>query len=86
MQPDVLLIDEALGVGDIEFREKSNRAMQEKIKSEQTVVLVSHDESTIRSLCNRAVWIEEGISRMEGDVESVVDAYEEFVKSHPRVN
>ncbi len=84
MQPDVLLIDEALGVGDIEFRQKSAAAMREKIKSKQTVVLVSHDASTIQSLCNRAVWIEDGVSRMEGDAKSVVEAYEEFVKSHPR--
>lgn len=83
MQPDVLLIDEALGVGDLEFLEKSTKAMHEKIKSDQTVVLVSHSAQTIRALCNRAVWIENGISRMEGDVDSVVEAYEEFVRSRP---
>ncbi|MFC1688832.1 ABC transporter ATP-binding protein [Pseudomonadota bacterium] len=85
MQPDVLLIDEALGVGDLEFREKSAKAMHEKIKSDQTVVLVSHDARTIRDLCNRAVWIEDGVSRMEGDVESVVTAYQEHVRSRSRV-
>lgn len=84
MQPDVLLIDEALGVGDIEFRKKSTLAMKEKIKSDQTVVLVSHDGRTIKSLCNRAVWIEDGVSRMEGDAAEVVEAYEDFVKSNPR--
>jgi lipopolysaccharide transport system ATP-binding protein len=83
MNPDVLLIDEALGVGDLAFREKSTKAMQEKIKSDQTVVLVSHSAHTIRNLCNRAVWIENGESRMEGDVGDVVDAYESFVKSNP---
>ena len=84
MEPDVLLIDEALGVGDLEFREKSTKAMQDKIKSDQTVVLVSHSANTIRQLCNRAVWIEDGISRMEGDVDEVVETYEAFVRSHPR--
>lgn len=84
MQPDVLLIDEALGVGDIEFRKKSTQAMKEKIQSDQTVVLVSHEGRTIRSLCNRAVWIEDGVSRMEGDAAEVVKAYEDFVKSNPR--
>ena len=79
MQPDVLLIDEALGVGDIEFRKKSTQAMKEKIQSDQTVVLV-----TIKNLCNRAVWIEDGVSRMEGDAVEVVEAYEDFVKSNPR--
>lgn len=84
MQPDVLLIDEALGVGDIEFRKKSTLAMKEKIQSDQTVVLVSHDGRTIRNLCNRAIWIEDGVSRMEGSAAEVVEAYEEFVKINPR--
>lgn len=84
VQPDVLLIDEALGVGDIEFRKKSTLAMKEKIQSDQTVVLVSHNGSTIKDLCNRAVWIEDGISRLEGDAADVVEAYEEFVKTNPR--
>ena len=86
MQPDILLIDEALGVGDIEFRKKSAAAMREKIKSEQTVVLVSHDELTIRSLCDRAIWIEAGVSRMEGKAEDVVSAYKEFIteRSHEK--
>lgn len=84
MNPDILLIDEALGVGDLEFRQKSTKVMQEKIKSDQTVVLVSHNAQTIRQLCNRAVWIENGVSRLEGDVNRVVNAYESFVKSNPR--
>lgn len=84
MQPDVLLIDEALGVGDLEFRIKSAEAMREKIRSEQTVVLVSHDSNTIRSLCDRALWIENGVNRMEGETQQVVAAYQEYVTSHPR--
>ena len=86
MRPDVLLIDEALGVGDLEFREKSTEAMQQKIKSDQTVVLVSHSVNTIRQLCNRAVWIEDGVSKMEGGVDEVVEAYETFVRHHPRTS
>lgn len=84
MQPDILLIDEALGVGDIEFRRKSAGAMREKIMSDQTVVLVSHDSNTIRSLCDRAIWIENGVNRLEGDTEHVVAAYEEYVASQLR--
>lgn len=84
MQPEVLLIDEAMGVGDLEFRKKSTAAMQDKIKSNQTVVLVSHSGNTIRELCNRAVWIEDGVSRLEGDADAVVEAYESFVRSNPR--
>ena len=76
MCPDVLLIDEVLGVGDIQFRKKSIAVMREKLKSDQTIVLVSHDANTVKQLCNRAVWIEEGVSRLEGDAEEVVCAYE----------
>jgi len=79
-----LLIDEALGAGDIEFRRKSAEAMQAKIRSDQTVVLVSHEANTIRELCDRAVWIEEGVTRMTGDPAAVVEAYENFVKVNPR--
>lgn len=86
MQPDVLLVDEALGVGDLEFREKSTKAMQEKIKSDQTVVLVSHSANTIRQLCNRAIWIEDGVSKMDGDSDEVVESYESYVRSNPRTN
>lgn len=84
LEPDVLLIDEALGAGDIEFRRKSAEAMQAKIRSDQTVVLVSHEANTIRELCDRAVWIEEGVTRMTGDPAAVVEAYENFVKVNPR--
>jgi lipopolysaccharide transport system ATP-binding protein len=84
LEPDVLLIDEALGAGDLEFRRKSAAAMKEKIQSDQTVVLVSHEAKTIRSLCDRAVWIEDGKTVMEGDAAAVVRAYETFVKDKPR--
>jgi homopolymeric O-antigen transport system ATP-binding protein len=80
MNPDVLLVDEVLGVGDVEFRKKSMGVMKEKLLSEQTIVLVSHDALTVKALCNRAVWIENGISRMEGNAEEVVTAYENFVQ------
>ena len=54
--------------------------MKEKIRSEQTVVLVSHNAKTILDVCDRAVWIEEGVSRAEGPPEKVLDEYINFVK------
>jgi lipopolysaccharide transport system ATP-binding protein len=81
MNPDVLLIDEVLGVGDAVFRKKATRAMEEKIQSEQTVVLVSHQTGLIKQLCNRAVWLEDGCTKMEGDSKTVGDAYEAAVVS-----
>lgn len=79
MEPDVILIDEVLGVGDINFREKSMNVMKEKLLSDQTIVLVSHSGQIVKNFCNRVVWIEDGISRMEGNSEEVVDAYESYM-------
>jgi lipopolysaccharide transport system ATP-binding protein len=80
LDPDVLLIDEVLGVGDAEFRVKSTAAMREKIRSNKTIVLVSHSEPTIRQLCDRAVWIEDGVTLAEGGTEDVLREYQRFIK------
>jgi len=85
LDPDVLLIDEVLGVGDESFREKSSGKMSEKIKSNKTVVIVSHTPSTIRELCNRAVWIENGVSMAEGDPGEVLNSYHDFIRYHQHV-
>lgn len=81
LEPDILLIDEVLGVGDAEFREKSSSIMRQKIRSNMTIVLVSHSPGTIRQLCDRAVWIENGQTQLEGDTDSVIEKYQEFLKS-----
>lgn len=73
--PDIILIDEVLGVGDRDFRIKSTEAMKAKINSNKTVVLVSHNETMVRETCDRVVWIEQGGSVAQGDVESVMDQY-----------
>lgn len=57
---EVLLIDEVLSVGDASFKDKARAALTERINSDQTVVYVSHSEGTVKALCNRALWIEEG--------------------------
>lgn len=81
MRPDVLLIDEVLGVGDAAFSAKASAAIEQVIRSDRTVVLVSHSLSVVRSLCTRAVWIEDGVTRMWGAVDDVVTAYEQEVAS-----
>ena len=80
LNPDILLVDEVLGVGDEAFRKKSTQKMKDKIKSEQTVVLVSHSGVTIKELCDRAVWIESGISRVEGKPEDVLEQYNQYIQ------
>lgn len=77
VDPDVLLIDEVLGVGDEEFRTKSTAEMKRLIKSDKTVVLVSHSLPTVKELCNKTVWIEEGVVANYGDTETVLKLYTE---------
>lgn len=73
--PDVLLLDEVLGVGDKQFRKKSRKYMLSKLRSEQTIVLVSHDEATIKDYCDRVLWLQDGRVRMIGNADAVVSAY-----------
>jgi lipopolysaccharide transport system ATP-binding protein len=80
-EPDILLIDEVLGVGDAEFSKKSAKAMQERMKSDKTIVFVSHNAALIRQLCTRAAWIEEGITRISGIPEEVLPLYHRFLET-----
>jgi ABC-type polysaccharide/polyol phosphate transport system ATPase subunit len=77
MQADVLLIDEALAVGDARFRAKSEQAIVKKVTSAQTVVLVSHSADQINRLCDRAVWIENGEIVLAGETDLVTKKYAE---------
>jgi len=80
MEPDILLVDEVLGVGDADFQRKSQAEMERKIASDKTIVLVSHSNEVIQKLCNRAVWIEHGETRLEGSPNEVVTAYKSYLK------
>lgn len=76
-RPDIILIDEALGAGDKDFKEKSQKAIEEKILDQSsTVVLVSHSVATLRKLCTRVLWLDQGRTVRVGDAEDVLDAYE----------
>ena len=77
MKADVLLIDEALAVGDARFKSKSEKAIIDRVTSSQTVVLVSHSAAQINRLCDRAVWIEKGEIVLEGKADFVTRQYEE---------
>ena len=72
---DILLIDEVLSVGDAAFRDKAQAALKSSITGDQTVVFVSHAEGQVRSLCSRALWIEEGRVLAGGEVDEVLAAY-----------
>ena len=79
MDPDILLIDEALSVGDARFRRKSFEKMRELCGQARTIVLVSHALASIRELCDQALWMHKGELRMWGEPDPVVDAYEEHL-------
>ena len=73
IDPEVILLDEVLGVGDAGFRAKSAEAMQEKIGRGKTIVLVSHNPNIIRQNCNRAILIDAGRVVAEGDPDVVLE-------------
>ena len=75
LNPDILLIDEVFSVGDREFREKSLNVMLERFRKDKTIVFVTHNVNVVRNICNRAVWLDEGAIRAEGDVDDVVAEY-----------
>ncbi|MBS0569616.1 MAG: ABC transporter ATP-binding protein [Proteobacteria bacterium] len=75
VEPDVLLIDEVLAVGDTEFQQKSGAALRERIHSGTTVVFVSHMDAQVRNICDSALWIEHGRSVMQGPVDDVLREY-----------
>jgi ABC-type polysaccharide/polyol phosphate transport system ATPase subunit len=80
MEPDILLIDEALSVGDARFRRKSANKMRELCDQARTIVLVSHSLGTVRELCDQAIWLDHGVLRMWDEPEAVVEAYTEFLE------
>jgi ABC-type polysaccharide/polyol phosphate transport system ATPase subunit len=80
MDPDILLIDEALSVGDAKFRKKSFEKMRELCSEDRTIVLVSHALGSIEELCDQAIWIHKGELRMEGEPSDVIHAYTSFLE------
>ncbi|MFZ5438250.1 MAG: ABC transporter ATP-binding protein [Patescibacteria group bacterium] len=77
--PDVLILDEEIAVGDEKFRKKSMKKINEFSKHGKTIILVSHWLEYIRRNCNRIIWLEKGIIRGDGG-EEVIDEYIEFLK------
>jgi ABC-type polysaccharide/polyol phosphate transport system ATPase subunit len=80
MDPDILLIDEALSAGDAAFKNKAAQKMQDLMSSARAMFLVSHSMGSIQQLCNRAIWLHRGRLMMEGGVDEVAAAYTKFVK------
>lgn len=77
--PEILLLDEVLSVGDEKFQEKSLKRMESFRVNGSTVLLVSHDINLIRSICKSAIWLEKGQIVMSGAADEVCDAYQNAV-------
>ncbi|MGO2632856.1 MAG: ABC transporter ATP-binding protein [Galactobacter sp.] len=75
-QHDILIVDEALAVGDARFRKRSEAKIREIRENAGTVFLVSHSMRSIRSTCSRAIWIEKGVQKLDGTPDEVIKAYE----------
>ncbi len=82
LETDIMLIDEVLSVGDIHFKEKSYNKMKELISNDdRTVVIVSHNSNTIKELCNKVIWLHEGLIKDQGDPKVIMDKYEAFMRN-----
>lgn len=77
---DIMFLDEILSVGDENFRKKAEEAMLEKLKSNQAAVFVSHSAPQIRKVCQRAIWIEDGKIKAEGDAVWVTNKYHQHMQ------
>lgn len=74
VDPEILLVDEVLSVGDLQFQRKCQAAMRERL-GETTVVFVSHNLAAVNEICQRAVWLERGAIRREGPANDIIEAY-----------
>lgn len=80
VNPDILVLDEVLSVGDIGFRKKSENRMREMMSGGTTTILVSHSMQQIREMCTQVVWLEKGEMRGIGDTKTMCDMYEKYMK------
>ena len=76
VEPEILIVDEILAVGDASFQQKSRARMLELMQGGTTVLFVSHAMSQIREMCDRVLWLDQGRVKMLGDTQTVCDAYE----------
>ena len=81
IEPDILIVDEILSVGDIKFRKKSSEKINSLMKQGVTVLLVSHSINQIKKICDKCIWLEDGKIVMQGDAQEVCDAYVKSAKS-----
>jgi teichoic acid transport system ATP-binding protein len=85
VEPEILLVDEALSVGDEVFKERSKERIQSLLQGAGTVFVCSHSMGTIMEMCTRVIWLEDGQIHMDGDADEVVSAYKQkYKKNKPK--
>lgn len=83
LKADIILVDEVLSVGDTHFKKKSFNKMKELISDkDRTVIIVSHNTSTIRDICEKVIWLHDGDIKMMGPTDEIIDLYEEFMEQY----
>lgn len=80
VSPDVLIVDEALSVGDMAFQEKSITKMKELRDKGTSILFVTHSLPLVRNFCSRAIWIDKGVMKIDGNTELVCDKYQDFME------
>lgn len=78
VQPDILIVDEVLSVGDFRFQEKCEKRIRDMIQDDVTIILVSHEMDMIENLCNKVVWLDHGKIKDIGDTDIVCEAYRQY--------
>ena len=81
VDPDILIVDEALAVGDARFQMKCMDKFVEFVQRGKTILFVTHDVNAVKRFCNRAIWLNQGRMIMEGNTDEVTDRYLDFLKS-----
>ena len=81
VRPQLLIVDEVLAVGDVAFRQKCEKRMQDMLDKGTTLLYVSHSTNSVKKLCNKALWLNKGQEVMHGDVDTVCSAYMEALKA-----
>ncbi|WP_394903270.1 ABC transporter ATP-binding protein [Clostridium butyricum] len=79
VDPDILIVDEVLAVGDVRFQTKCIDKMKELQKSGTTIIFVSHSADQVKRFCNNAIWLEKGTIKEIGNASIIVDMYEEYM-------
>lgn len=82
IHPDIIIVDEALSVGDPSFSQRCLAKMESFRKEGKTLIFVSHSLTQIRAFCNKAMWLEYGVMRGYGDVNEIVDQYWAFLQTY----